>query len=170
MTLILTVSKMMGCESIKVKSIVTDYSVKEVCDYLKKCPNVHRHSPKYHNPLEHNFIYNDTKHIIEIQLSGYKTELDLYFQFSLCHPLSIDKKFIDFTKSIGNNLNLKIEIMESYQGEKCIFCPPEYTGYAEILQEAIKVKRGYWITDFGEETAVVTCSEAIMKYVLPKCK
>ncbi|MHC4913297.1 MAG: hypothetical protein ACYTE5_09910, partial [Planctomycetota bacterium] len=112
----------------------------------------------------------DTKHIIEIQLSDYKTELDLYFQFSLCHPLSIDRKFIDFTKSIGNDLNLKIKIMEPYQGEERIFCPPGYTGYDEILLEAIKVKRGYWIMDFGEETAVITCSDAITKFVVPKCK
>ena len=81
-------------------------------------------------------------------------------------------KFTEFVKSIAKYLVLKIRILESCQvkGEDDVFCPPEYFGFEEILKEIIQVKRKFWIADFGEETAVISCQEAIKRFVLPKCK
>ena len=173
-TLIQNERKKMGCESIQIISKVTDFSVKELCEYIQKCSNV---SPVLLNtqmaPSEYNFIYSDTKHVIELQVTDYTSGIpQLSCRFSLCHPHSIDKKFIEFTKSIANDLNLKIRIQESCQikGDDEVFCPPKYDGYEKILQEIIKVKRKYWVADFGDETAIISCQEAIKKYILPKCK
>ena len=164
----------MGCESIQILS-TAPYNSRKIRKYLEAYPNISLDTSNacYNDPSEFNYIYNDTNHIVELQLMDCKPKPPkLSFRFSLCQPSSIDGKFIELTTSIGKDLNLKIRIMESCQVEDddIIFSPLDYENYNKILQEVIKVKRDYWIAMFGEETAVVTCSEAIMKFLVPKCK
>jgi hypothetical protein len=164
----------MGCESIVTVMTGIELSASEFCEHLVKHFYVHPVPPFYQKiPLEYNFEYSDTKHIIELQVSDYlNNKRQLSCRFSLCHPPSIDKRFTEFVKSIAKDLVLEIRIRESCQvkGEGDIFHPPEYNGFDEVLKEVIQIKRKYWIADFGEETAVISCQEALKRFVWPKCK
>jgi hypothetical protein len=165
----------MGCESFQAVLVGSGYSEKEVLKYLKDNPNIRidKEAGSYHKIHgEHYFIYNDEKHIIEIEVRSEKRgKIRMSTRFALCQSVSVHLFFQEFVKNIAGKFGFSIFIAEEVGNEKNgIFLPPNFSGFDETLQCAIKLKQSWWIKDFGPETATVTCSEAILKFVVPKCR
>lgn len=110
------------------------------------------------------FEYNDKNHLIEIQLRELKEGIEVSLRFALCNPLSIDEVFFNVLQLLSVTLSAEIDIIDEYaENEKYA-----RQGLKLYLFKNITIKRGYWIKDFGSETATISCDDALKKFVLGK--
>lgn len=115
------------------------------------------------------FEYRKGGHVIEVELSRPKLRIAtrISCRFSLCHPDSVDEVFADFVVDLAQGLSLPIEILEDVPaGEPYRFLPADLNGFRDALKKSIATKRDYWIKDFGDVKASLTCREAVQRFIL----
>ncbi|OQW86984.1 MAG: hypothetical protein BWK78_09465 [Thiotrichaceae bacterium IS1] len=158
----------MGCESFQI-ILKCPLGEKNVTNIIISFPKVTPDSSCVPIASELYFQYRDADHIIELEVDCYQnaTNCVVSCRFALCHPQSIDKFFINFVKQIVNRLPppTMIEINEELPEDfSNVFVSTDMIGFEQSVKTAIEIKRTYWIKDFGAETAVLTCYEALKKF------
>ncbi len=143
----------------------------ETIQFIKSCQNVFVDYDTKQISNEQYYIFDDSKHIIELEISQREANIiKISCRFAVCHPISIDNVFIELIIIIAKKLKSKIEILdETPNGDPYQFFYPEYEKFETVLKKTIEIKRNYWMQDFGSETASLRTSEAIKKYILSKC-
>jgi hypothetical protein len=163
----------MGCEALQV-ILKVQLSLKEVeANLLSGGLGIFEDSFFQQEKKWKYFQYRDKSHIIEIEISerdfGYT---NISCRFAICHPDSIEYVFFEFLYRLSREIlpiNKVKEVLifdEVPENMSYAFNVYDIDNFKSSLSEAIKIKRRYWILDFGNERATLTCDEAIKKFIL----
>ena len=124
-------------------------------------------------PGERHFVLNDGGHVIEIEVRPLKDEVNgcrISCRCAICHPVTVLGTFARNVKSLSASLSTPIDLIEDVpSGIPDLFRPPLFEGFETALRESFLLKKRYWVQDFGEGEASVSCAEAIRRFILPHC-
>ncbi|MGK3969878.1 hypothetical protein WMF38_32140 [Sorangium sp. So ce118] len=121
-------------------------------------------------PAEFNFRYEDSEHIIEIEVAEREPGATLSLRFALCHPSSIDDVFIGLVVDVAIALSADVVIAEDVEPDEpglgWSFPLARVADLRKALAQCIPKKRKLWREEFGFALARASCRDAIERFVI----
>ncbi|MCY1020498.1 hypothetical protein [Pyxidicoccus sp. MSG2] len=151
----------MGFEAFRAIAVPDKIHISQLHKTLNRAPFRHLSSD---SPGWDYFEYRDSSHIIELELDP---DGELSFRFALCQPGTVDQALLEMISALGSQSSALIKLIGQPPGSDTAteFLPP-YNGLQSALFNAIKTRRDRWQAAFGSTTAVLTCAEAVERFML----
>jgi hypothetical protein len=115
------------------------------------------------------YLIDDGQHIIEIEVLDDPVRLSC--RFTLCHPPSVDRVYLDLVRELLARLGMQARICDDVRPEDSRpFSLAEFHDFAAITQCSIAGRRAEWIEGFGDETMAASMEEVYRRVILPRCQ
>jgi len=114
--------------------------------------------------------FRDGRHVIEFEFSPHGDSFQFSVRFALCHPSSVDHVFISVISKFLDRFHATVTICEDLpSGAIREFTKVTEEDFKRDCLLCIDRSRSRWRTMFGSEEAGVTVSEALRRFVFPRC-
>jgi hypothetical protein len=149
----------MGLESFQIILSGGPASLAEVNAGLRALPDVRPGPESGFVPAWPCFVFDDGRHVIELELSGPPPRISV--RFALCQPASADAAFLDFIRGRMAAHGMEARVMDEVR--------PEHAGgfplgrFAELAEAAVGYiagARAAWVAMFGPVQAKATTAQA----------
>jgi hypothetical protein len=115
------------------------------------------------------YLRDDGRHVIEIELSDAPVRFSC--RFTLCHPASVVRAFLDFVGDLLGRLGMEARICDDVRPEHAGSLPPEEVAkFSALTASYIHARRKEWVAAFGSETLAATTNEVHQRIILPRCQ
>jgi hypothetical protein len=112
------------------------------------------------------FRFDDGNHVIEFEIR--KEPFCISCRFALCHPSSVDHRFLEMIKLLMQRLGVKASIYDPDDPHRTRqFDIGEFAAFESLTLRCIDRERHMWIAMVGNETAAVTNAQAFERFILP---
>lgn len=158
----------MGFEHFKV-DLHSGKARKDAEQVLRRLPLLSPDHDSMSFPSSSYYLWNDGKHIIEIELA--ESPLRVSCRFTLCHPRSVDSVFLDLIRKLMTQLQMAVTICDDTSPDSSQSFSPERSGeLSELLPKLIAKRRREWIAAFGDHSLAATTKEVHERVILPMCQ
>jgi hypothetical protein len=159
----------MGFESFRVELRGGRAKYLEADEGIRALPHVRLDPDAVLTPGSICYLRDDGQHIIEVELSGAPVRLSC--RFTLCHPASVDRPFLDFVGDLMGRLGMEAKICDDVRPEHSgSFSLGEFAKFSAITTRYIGARREEWVAAFGAETLAATTNEVHQRIILPRCQ
>ena len=159
----------MGCEDFIVR-LSSGCAPEAVAKVLLAIPQIHSDGTMPSVLGELQFRYEDSEHIIEIEVAGAGPGSTVSLRFAVCHPLTIDEVFAALSANVATALKANIVIAEDVEpddpGLGWSFSLAQLADFRRCVAQCIPKKRRLWQIEFGTAQARVSCREALDRFVI----
>ncbi|WP_433936321.1 hypothetical protein AB3662_16675 [Sorangium cellulosum] len=159
----------MGCEDFLVR-LSSDSTPQAAAHVLVGIPGICPDALVPALPTEVHFRYEDSEHIIEIEVAGAGPCTTLSLRFALCHPSSIDDVFaalvVDLVVALGADIIIAEDIDPDEPGLGLSFSSAQVADLRKALAQCIPKKRNLWREEFGSTLARASCRDALERFVI----
>jgi hypothetical protein len=158
----------MGFDSFRVELQGGSCSFEKICHKLEKMDGVALDDKTLRIPPSQYYFFSDGKHAIQIEVKN--THVAISCRFTLCHPLSVDRVFLDLVRWLMDAFQMDIFIRDNVQScHGGAFSLADFEDFSSIVLGYIASRRSEWIAYFGGECLGCRPSEAFERFILPRC-
>jgi hypothetical protein len=159
----------MGFESFQVELLGGRAKYLEADEAIRALPHVRPDPDGGPMPGSLYYLRDDGRSVIEIELSD--TPVRFSCRFTLCHPPSVDRTFLDFVGDLMGRLGMEARICDDVRPEHAGSFPSgEAAQFSAITAGYIRARRKEWVAAFGSETLAATTNEVHQRIILPRCQ
>ncbi len=159
----------MGFESFLVRLSGGNASFSQIETTLQQLEHVVPQDQSLSQEGESHYRFDDGNHIIEIEILDRPSSISC--RFTLCHPKSIDRCFLNLVKVLIQRLSLQAEMCDAHDPNRShIYGPDEFGEFEQATLRCIDCERRLWISMMGPDTAAATTAQAFERFILPRCE
>jgi hypothetical protein len=113
------------------------------------------------------FRFDDGNHVIEFEIR--RDPFCISCRFTLCHPPSVDRRFLDIVKLLMQRLGVKATMSdpdEPHRSRQFDFA--DFATFEPLALRCIDREPRMWIAMMGNETAAATHAQAFERFIMPR--
>lgn len=111
---------------------------------------------------------DDGSHVIEVEVA--EAPVRVSCRFTLSHPHSIGPAFLSLVRQLQVTLGMDARICDDTRpASNTSFPAARFPEFAQVVADAIAVRRAEWVAQFGGETFPATTAQVYAKFILPAC-
>jgi hypothetical protein len=149
----------MGFESFQVRLEGGQSTQKDVVATLVTLDGVSRDREAEFTPGWPCFLFRDGRHAIEVEVAEGCASISC--RFTLCHPPSVDKAFLDLIKRFMERFGMRARICDDVTPEHSNdFALDHFDEFAQATLGYIAARRLEWKSMFGDQQMAATTAEA----------
>lgn len=115
------------------------------------------------------FVMNDGRHVIEIELM--QSPLEISCRFTLCHPPSVDKAFLEVVRLLVDSLRMEVVICDDVQLEHAHpYSLSQFQEFAKVAAGCMETRRLEWIEMFGPKQMPASTRQVFSDIIVPQCR
>jgi hypothetical protein len=114
------------------------------------------------------FVWNDGKHVIEIELDQNPAQLSA--RFMLCNPESVSMVYAELLLQLQRQVGGDLVICDPVPPNR----PHEFTRenpeeFRDVLYQSIATRRAEWVKQFGPRVLAAKSRDAYREFIIPAC-